>query len=83
MTDGGLKSVIADLKAMRYRTTDIARELCVTRQHVNRVLREFEMNERPLRSINDLPIDLRDRVINARKQALHSSIGTVSATRSM
>lgn len=67
MTDSGLKSVIADLKAMRYRTSDIARELHCTRQHVNRILRELDMNERPLRSVDDLPADLRMRAINVRR----------------
>lgn len=61
-SDNGLKSIVADLKAMRYRTTDIARILNRTRQHINRILRELNMHELPLTSVDDLPHDMRERV---------------------
>ena len=62
MSEDCLKAVVADLHAMRYRTSDIARVLKRSRQHINRILRDLDLHQRPLRGVDDLPPDMRTRV---------------------
>lgn len=47
---------------MRYRATDIARILGLSDERVRQVLRDLQLTHPTLRTIDDLPRDLRERV---------------------
>lgn len=56
------KSVVADLYLMRYRMNDIARLLGLSPRQVSRILRDLDLHQRPLPSVEALPPDMQVRV---------------------
>lgn len=64
MSDDGLKAIVADLHDFGYTAADIARVVCRSERRVGQILQEVKPSPPPLKSIDDLPHDLRQRVLH-------------------
>lgn len=63
MSEHGLKSIVADLYAMRYRTDDIAMLVGRTERRIRQIVDELYPRPSTPRSADDLPAHLRERVL--------------------
>ena len=62
MSDHGLKAIVADLHDLGYTGADIARVVQRSPQRINAILRDIGLTVPPLRTIEDLPPHMRQRV---------------------
>lgn len=60
--DHGLKAIVADLRALGYGASDISRAVQRTPERVRQILRDLQLTRPKLRTIDDLPPDLRERI---------------------
>jgi hypothetical protein len=58
-----LYSIVADLEAHGYRAADIARALDRSSERIRQILRDLGVNRPRIRSTDDLPPHLRERVV--------------------
>jgi hypothetical protein len=67
-SDSGLKSIVADLYALRYETADIAAMVGRSERRVRQII--DELYPRPTRphSVDDLPFHMKQRVLQFREQ---------------
>lgn len=61
-----LLALVTDLHAARYSASDIARALERSPERIRQILRDLRLTDPRLRSIDDLPHDLRQRVYSFR-----------------
>lgn len=73
MSDNGLKAIVADLYALRYKSADIAMLVGRTEQRVRQIIEELYPRPPRPRSADDLPFHMKQRVLLWREQDLSPS----------
>lgn len=62
MTDNGIKQIVAELDDLRYTAAEIGLVLRISERRVGRILQDVKPRPPRLRTIDDLPQHMRDRV---------------------
>lgn len=63
-SDNGLKTIVADLHDMGYTDAEIAMVVQRSERRVGQILKDLKPRPQRVRSIDDLPHDMRERVRN-------------------
>lgn len=69
MSDSGLKSIVADLYALRYKTADIARVVGRGERAVRAIIEELYPRPPRPTSVDDLPFHMKQRVLQWKQQS--------------
>lgn len=68
MSDSGLKSIVADLHALRYLDVDIAKVVGRSVRRVGQIIDELYPRPPRLTCVDDLPFHMKQRVLLWREQ---------------
>lgn len=79
---GDLLAIVADLRAMGYGASDIAMAVQRSPERIRQILRDLHLTRPRLSTINDLPHDMRERVLAFRCLQNGSEMQTVSCETS-